>query len=105
MLNIGIELIWFIFRHFADPMMESTREMEGNEGVKTFISDEQDWCSASIWKTREAMRVWVNSDLHKVAVKISTDWIKDIQFVTHKTDKRLEDVSMSELMLLLDSAK
>ncbi len=81
-------------RHFADPMMETSRDFEGNEGVYTFINAERDWCSMSIWESMAAMNVWVNSDLHKIAMKVSTNWIMDCQFIKKKMNKALEEVTM-----------
>ncbi len=92
-------------RHFAGPMMDACRDFEGNEGVTTFLTEEGNWCSVSVWKCRAHMEVFKKSHLHKIAMRISSDWIQDFQFITEKMERTFDDVTKPEIVEKLKNAK
>ncbi len=85
--------------------MDASGDLEGNEGIRAFVTAEGEWCSMSVWKSRAHMEVYKNSHLHMIAIRISSDWIQESQFVTEKMDRSFDDVLNDEILEKLKNAK
>ncbi len=88
-------------------MLESVRNVNGNEGAKTF-SDPQNrsFVSASIWNDVNSLEIFsIHDPIHNLARKLSAEWILNSQVIKQNTNKPLEEIDLEYVLSILNNDK